>query len=757
MRPADFQPRPITRRDWQVAAVLAAIAFAVFAPSIWHGFSTFDDPYYVFQNARVVGGLNQTDIIWAFTTFDNSNWHPLTWLSLQLDASVWGLMPGGFHATNVLLHAVNAALLFFVLRGLTGAVWRSAAVALLFAVHPLRVESVAWITERKDVLSVCFGLLALWAWIRYVSAPALGRYLIVAGALALGLLSKPMLVTFPCLLLVLDWWPLRRVNASMRAPAPEAEPPIAGEDVAASPARKTSNLRTWLWLTAEKLPLLVLAALVAYITFLAQEHQGAMQDLTKMPLAARLNNAAVSYVDYLAKTIWPVGLALLYPHQGAELPLWKGIGAAALLVAITITVVALRRRAPYLLAGWLWYLGTLVPVIGLVQVGTQALADRYTYFPQIGILLAICWGIADLAAGRARAALGLAGATAVVLAGLTLVQLQLWADPVALWQHSLRATGESCHGLLSLARALEARGGEGDLAAAIAYYRAALDIDPESSLGHANLGGILARTGNASEVEEAIGHLQKACEAAPYYAPAFDNLGYAYYRQGKLDQAAEELKEATRLAPDLAVAHHDLGLVEAAKGDLDGAIECYWEALRVWPAYADAHRDLAATMLRKGGISNEVVDHAREALRLNPRSAETQLLSGKLLDAMGDPGRAVMYFDAATHLDPMMADAWHSLGLAHARLDHPEQAEECMAQAVKLQPSTAVYAADLARVLDAKAATLARDQQQWDEAVAMARRAAELAKTAKQPDLEKMIREQLQHYERHEAGDLSRQ
>jgi hypothetical protein len=343
------------RPDWLIAAALAGVAFAVFAPSISRSFIALDDPYYVFQNPNVRGGLTPRAALWAFTTVDICNWHPLTWLSLQFDVSTWNMAnkeldARAFHLTNVLLHAANAALLFLALRRLTVAAGAVAATALLFAVHPLRVESVAWVSERKDVLSTFFGLLALWAWARYAAVPTVAAYVTAALALAMSLMAKPMLVTFPCLLLILDWWPLQRMR----------------------------GLRDWPRLLLEKAPLFALVVFSAAMTYRAQTGGGATRTLSVFSREVRLENAAVSYVAYLAKTVWPTGLAFYYPHPGASLALSSVVLAVAVLLSLTVAAVALRRRAPYLLTGWLWYLGTLVPVIGLVQVGDQAMANRYT-------------------------------------------------------------------------------------------------------------------------------------------------------------------------------------------------------------------------------------------------------------------------------------------------------------------------------------------------------------------------------------------
>ncbi len=629
MGPARDQRVPPDRRGLLAAAALAGITFAAFAPSLRCDFINFDDPFYVRNNPQVQGGLSREDIGWAFTTYHMGNWHPLTWLSLQLDAALWGTGPFGFHLTNVLLHAANAALLFLALRSLTGASWRSAAVALLFAVHPLRVESVTWVAERKDVLSVFFGFLALCAYSGYARAPAAGRYLAVGVALALSLMAKPTFVTLPCLLLVLDGWPLARARA----------------------------LRDWGRLAAEKLPLFALVAAASAVSVEAQAGQGAVMGLETYPPRARAGNAAVSYVTYLTKTVWPTDLAPFYPHPGASLPHLKVTGAALLLAALTVAAVTLRSRAPYLLTGWLWYLGTLVPVIGLVQVGDQAYADRYTYFPQVGIVLAAVWGAADLAGARPRLALAAAGAVAVVLAALTWDQEQFWRDSASLWEHSLRAADRNSLALMNLGVAREEQG-RGEEAAEC--LRDALKLNPGAVLARTNLGRLLCTQGKLSEAEK---ELRKACDLAPEFAAAHSHLGEVFLRQGKFDEAAREQLRALELEPGLGLAHCNLGLVEVARRNAASAEACFREALRLQPDLGEAHTGLGGLLLGQPGRKAEAVAELREGVRCKPRSAEAHLYLGAALKDQSDPEEAAEHYWQATRLDPGLRDAWYGLGL----------------------------------------------------------------------------------------------
>jgi tetratricopeptide (TPR) repeat protein len=641
---------PLTRRDWLAAAVLAGVAFAALAPALACDFVNFDDFTYVVRNPQVKGGLSSAGVRWAFTTSRAANWHPLAWLSLQLDATLFGPGPLGFHLTNVLLHAANAALLFLALRSLTGAYRRSAAVALLFAVHPLRAESVAWVSERKDVLSAAFGLLALAAYAGYARAPSLRRYLPVVAALALSLMAKPMLVTLPFLLLVLDGWPLRRARA----------------------------LGDWGKLAAEKLPLFAVVAASSAITVRAQAGEGAVMALEKLPLDARAGNAAVSYVAYLSKTVWPVNLAVLYPHPGGGLPAWRVASAALLLAALTAGAVALRGRAPYLLAGWLWFVGTLVPVIGLVQVGLQAYADRYTYFPQVGLLIAVCWGAADLAGARARAALVTAGVVAWVLAGLTWGQLGVWRDSLALWEHAVRAAGESPVGLANLGETLEERG---RFREAETRYRGAVRLEPESVKAHIDLGNNLLKQG---KFDEAAQEFAEVCRLEPDSPRGYTNLGNVYLQQKKFGEAARQFQEACRRAPDVAMGFLNLGKAEEERGDFARAAESYREALRLEPDSPRAHAALGAALLQQGN-DGEGLDQLRASVGCDPRFVDGHTLLGKALAQRGELAEAGRHLEAAVDLDRKSAEAWSNLGALRFLQGRKAEAEGCMAQARELR------------------------------------------------------------------------
>jgi tetratricopeptide (TPR) repeat protein len=656
MHSAPVNPSSRVGRDWVAAAALAVIALLTFAPAVRLGFVNFDDPFYVTSNPNVTAGLSLAGFRWAFTTFTSSNWHPLTWLSLQLDASLWGPAAWGFHLTNVLIHAANAALLFLAVRALTGSYWRSAAVALLFAVHPLRVESVAWVSERKDVLCTSFGLLGLWAYAVYVATPSRWRYLLVALAFALSLLAKAMWVTLPCLFLVLDWWPLRRAQLP----------------------------RDWLKLAAEKVPLLALAVGCSIVTYFAQSSDGSVGKLEHFPLEVRVKNAAVSYVVYIAKSAWPADLAVYYPHRGADLSDWQAAGSATLVVALTVAAVALRRKAPYLLAGWLWYLGTLVPVIGLVQVGTQGYADRYTYLPQIGLLIAACWGAADLARGHARLALAAVATVAVALCVFTERQLPVWRDSVSLWEHSLTAAGPNALAQFNLAEALQL---EGRWPEAARYYGDAVRSIPKSLQPRLRLSAALEQLG---KLDEAARQLQIACQMDPTTALNHARLGHLYFQLRRLDEAAREQQEALRLDPELTAVYCDLGNVETLRGRPDRAVSYFEGALRRQPDWAEAHFGLGVALLQQKK-EDEAIARLREAARLDPRDGRPHHFLGELLAARGETEAAAAHFQEALRINPQPAVDWYDLGTVRLRQNRPAEAVQSFEEAVKREPDSATY------------------------------------------------------------------
>jgi Flp pilus assembly protein TadD len=592
---------------------LTAVTVLAFQPVLGCDFVNYDDGDYVKDNPHVQGAFSAANLTWAWMTAHAANWHPLTWLSLMLDTQLFGKGAWGYHLTNLLLHLANTLLLFGLLRRLTGATWRSALVAALFAVHPLHVESVAWVSERKDVLSTLFGFLTLWAYARYAEAPGLGRYLLVVLGLALSLLAKPMLVTLPFVLLLLDYWPLRRWRPAAAA-SDDGTPP--------QPAIPVGRL------LLEKLPLLVLSAASSAVTVWAQQHGRAFQELADLPLPARLSNALVSYVDYLRQTIWPSDLAVLYPHPGANLPAWQVAGAAFLVLAVTALALWGGRRWPYLLVGWLWYVGTLVPVLGLVQVGLQARADRYTYVPLIGIFLLLSWGLTDLARRwRCREVLACAAGLALIcFMAITWAQARYWNDSVTLWHHTLEVTEGNYVAHNNLGEILTE---QGKAAESSQHFREALRIRPDCPEAHNNLGIALVNQGEAAE---AIRHLREAVRLKPTDSEAHNNLGIALVNQGEAAEATRHFREAVRLKPGNTSAHNNLGGILLNQGQTTEAARYFRESLRLKPDNPQAHNNLGIALYRQGKRA-EAIQHFREAVRLSPEFRQaTHNLRIALLD-----------------------------------------------------------------------------------------------------------------------------
>jgi Tfp pilus assembly protein PilF len=530
------------RNELFIVFGLVAVTLTVYAQVMSHQFIILDDNRYIRENPIVNRGLTLTGIAWAFTTFHAANWHPLTWLSHMLDSQIFGLNAGGHLLVNALIHASNTVLLFLFLRRVTGAKWRSAIVAALFALHPLHVESVAWAAERKDTLSTFFGLLSLVAYARYAETTSWKHYAFVAVALALGLMAKPMLVTWPFVLLLLDYWPLRRYQWQ--------------------PATGTEGLiKALVPLVREKLPLFCLVAASMVITFIAQSHGGAVRTLVDVPVSLRLSNAVASYAKYLFLTVWPSDLAVYYPFSRTGVPVWQLLCAVVLLAVITVLALRQARERPYLLMGWLWFVGTLVPVIGLLQVGGAAMADRYHYVPSIGLFVAVVFGLSDLAGAFRidRVAIGaLTVAALSILTCLTAMQIGRWRNNTTLFLYTLSLT-------------------------------------PDNRMIENNLGTILGESGR---YDEAAAHFAKALRIKPDFLEVISdadirgNLGMLLARQGKAAEAVEQLNETLRLNPNSAEAHNNLGVVLLRSGKAEESIPHFSAAIRLKPELAVARDNL---------------------------------------------------------------------------------------------------------------------------------------------------------------------
>jgi protein O-mannosyl-transferase len=526
--------RPTAQSDsaanWRLvtllSAILTALTFAAYSRVSTFEFTNFDDPDYVAQSEVVQGGLSAKGLKWAFTTGFMGNWHPLTWLSHMLDCELFGVTPGAHHAMSLAIHCINAVLLFWVLLRYSGKLERSVFVAGLFALHPLHVESVAWIAERKDVLSTLFWLLTMWAYLGYVERRSAWRYSVVLFWFALGLMSKPMVVTLPFVLLLLDYWPLRRIPARVQ----------------------------WRRLIFEKVPLFALTVVSCVITFAVQKHGGAVGSIEKFSLGTRISTALVAYVSYLGKTLLPENLAAFYPHPGAW-PAWQVFGALFVLGVITVVALVLARRAPYLIVGWAWFLGTLVPVIGLVQVGEQAYADRYTYIPLIGLFVAIVWGTADMSV-RFRwpvfAVRGVGIAGLIVCAAITWTQVRYWRNSETLFRHALAVTRDNYVAHYNLAQTLSV---SGHIYEAVEHYEATLRLNPQHEGAHNNLGLTHAIHGKWTL---ATNHYACALETNPRNPDIHVNMAIALAQLGDTTNALVHFRRALELKPDHALARREM-------------------------------------------------------------------------------------------------------------------------------------------------------------------------------------------------------
>ena len=614
------------RRDILVCLCLGLVTAAVYWPVRHFAFVNYDDPVYIYQNRHLQAGLTANALGWALTT-GLDQWMPVTWMVRILEWRFFGPDAGGHHVVNVVFHIANTLLLFTVLRRMTGAVWRSAFVAGLFALHPLHVEPVAWVTGFKDVLSTCFWMLTVWAYAKYVqqrnierrtptaSQPPVAAFRLPPSAFyslslflfALGLMSKPMVVTLPFVLLLLDYWPLGRTRW-----AKPALIQVSGQSFTEVLRESPSQL------LKEKIPFLVLTAVSCVLTFQARHGAGTLASLRTVPLGDRVANALISYVIYLRQLIWPGGLTVFYPYR--RWPWDMAVEAGALLVLLTVVVFWRARREPSLVVGWLWYLGTLVPVLGLIQVGSLSMADRYTYLPLIGLFIMVAWSVpGDVLERRAwkLTAWVVPAMVLAVCAVLSQVQLGYWRNSETLFRHAVSVTPNNWLAHDDLGVALQS---EGRITEAIVEYRESLRINPNNVRAHNNLALALFKEG---KVQEAIGHWKWALQLAPAFAEAHNNLGNALLLQDNLTEAIEQFEQAVRFKPDFAEAHNNLGTLLLEQGKVAEAIAQFDLALRFHPDYAQAHNNLGIA-LEKANRLTEAISHYQEALRLNPDLAEAR-------------------------------------------------------------------------------------------------------------------------------------
>jgi tetratricopeptide (TPR) repeat protein len=616
---------PALSRPLLLGLALTLLTLAVYRPVLRYDFVNFDDGLYVSSNKTVQEGLTWHGFVYAWQANVASNWHPLTMLSHMLDCQLFGIDAKGHHLTSLLIHLAAVWSLFELLRRMTGAAWRSASVAALFAVHPLHVESVAWIAERKDVLSGLFFVLTLGAWLRFtrLRRPGTGAYFLALLMFGLGLLSKPMLVTVPCVLLLLDVWPLARLPLGSWLEARQALPRLL----------------------FEKIPFFVLAATMSAITLYTQQHS--LARLEAVSVGRRLGNALVSYVVYLGKTFWPAQLAVFYPLP-PSVPVWKAALAAALLAGVTALCLLRLRRSPWLTVGWLWFLGMLVPVIGILQVGRQGMADRYTYLPSIGLFLALVWELGELASRRrvARAVLpALAAASLVVLAVACRIQVTTWKDSATLFRHAIAVTDRNY-------------------------------------LAHLNLGVALSHLGNPQEAEA---EYRRALAIQPNMMEAQAALGVVLRKQGRPAEALPHVQRAVRLRPDSARLRHTLATVLEDLGRHDAAIAQLRKAVELSPRFADAHDGLG-TLLQKQGKTDEALRHFLIALEINPELTDLYAPAGTLLAVRGRLPAALRLFAEAVRRQPRSAVAWYNLAVTLERLGKISEARDAYGRALELDP-----------------------------------------------------------------------
>ncbi|MGO9018914.1 MAG: tetratricopeptide repeat protein [Syntrophobacteraceae bacterium] len=614
------------RRIPLIYFLLTAAAFIAFWQLNRCDFINYDDATYVNENIHIQHGITMEAIRWAFTTGYASNWHPLTWMSHMLDVQLFGLNPRWHHLTNLLFHIANTLLLFFVFHRMTNAPWKSAFVAALFALHPLHVESVAWVAERKDVLSTFFWMLTMAAYISYVAHPRLKSYLAVLIFFALGLMAKPTLVTLPFALLLLDYWPLGRLDESKR---------IASQGVAPSsvPSPQSSVL---LSLLLEKLPHFVLAALSCIVTYIAQQKGGSITSNDVLPLGVRIANALVSYVIYIEKTVWPHGLAIFYPHPWS-LPLWQVFGAALLLIALTSVTIWKAKTYPFLPFGWLWFGGTLVPVIGIVQVGSQAMADRYTYIPLIGLFVMAAWGVPQLLQKWRYRKEALYVSSLLVLISVFMVtwtQTGYWRDSITLFDHALKVTTNNYIAHINRGVVYTKLG---NYEQAIADFDKTVEINPQMAEAYFNRGVCYSKLGSH---EQAIADFDKALEINPKYARAFHDRGLAYSRLGNQRKAIVDFNMAIEINPEFAESYYDRGFAYSQLGDHLKAIENYNRAVEIDPKYADAFNNLGITYAMLGNQSRAIENYSR-AIDVNPDFVKAYLNRGLAFAALGKEGPAV--------------------------------------------------------------------------------------------------------------------
>jgi tetratricopeptide (TPR) repeat protein len=659
-----------------ICLVLAIIAFIIYYQVHSFEFVNYDDNTYVYANPSIQAGITFKAVKWAFTSGYADNWHPLTWLSHMLDWQLFGANAEGHHIINLIFHILNTLLVFIVFKKMTNVLWQSAFVAALFALHPLHVESVAWIAERKDVLSTFFWLLAMWAYVRYVEQPKVARYLWIVVFFALGLMSKPMLVTLPFVFLILDYWPLNRLGSK----------------------------RSLVYLLIEKIPLFMMTAAGCVATFITQKESGAMRLTKDLSFPLQLANASISYMQYIIKMIWPSRLAVFYPHSGRDISILYAVVSAVVLLTVTILVIRFAKNHRYLFTGWFWYLGTLVPVIGLVQVGRQSMADRYTYITLTGLFIIIAWGLSELLAKWRYKKIVFVSSAILVVSALSLCtyfQIRYWRNSLTLFQHALEVTNNNYVAHYCIADPLIA---QGRLDEAIYHYSQAIRIEPDYAGALNDLGAVLYKEG---KTDEAIGYYNRALKADPSLASTHLSLAAALESKGNLDEAAEhykigladkdipeirrnfgsilvklgrfeeaagEYRKILSVTPDDPNILSDLSFILTRTGKFDEAITLCNKALQIAPDSINTHLNLGAALVSSGRL-DEAVKEYEKILQIQPKNARAHNDLGVILSQQKKFDQAIAHFNQSLQIDPDYIDARNNLSVALAENDKLKSTE----------------------------------------------------------------------------------
>ena len=663
---------------WRIRICLFLIFFVLVAYGQVKNFTfiDYDDSVYVTENHHVQAGITVEGFLWAFKFNEQtfySYWQPLTWLSHMLDVQLYGMKPGYHHLTNVFFHIANTLLLFLLFHTITGKLWQSTLVASLFALHPLNVESVVWVAERKNVLSTFFWMLTMLSYAWYVKQPVMYRYFLTILSFTLGLMTKPMLVTLPFILILLDFWPLKRFEIGKAH---------SFDHVMPKSSICCARLPLFFRLLSEKIPLLFLSVTSIYLSLSLVKNYHTTVSTDMVPFNLRIANALVSYVKYIVKMIWPLNLAVLYPFP-SRMPVWQMIGAILFLAGVSFLVIRLMRTKPYLVFGWFWYLVTLIPVIGIVQAGIwPEMADRWAYVPSIGLFIMIAWGIADILNGWQHRGITLVVIVMVLplaLIGVTRKQISYWQNSITLFKHTLSITKNNIYVHNNIGVALEK---QGQIEEAIQHYMIVLKSDPNYAHAHNNLGNALSALGRD---REAIGHYREALRIYPRYAKAYFNLGNVLLRQGKLDEASGHYIEALKIDPWYAEVHNNLGSILAIQGRTVEAIGHFREALRIRPDYAEAQGNLEKNVLI-GQEKNQEFLKLQEALVQSPEDFGLQLKLGKHYKAMGELEKALVYYQRALSIQPALVEALNDVGLIYALKGEYDRARSYFKESIDREP-----------------------------------------------------------------------